>query len=70
MKTRIVKNSLGYYPQVRHFLFWKRIGKHPTGFGLYPKDSINYPKTKEECEQIINDYKKWCLLDKKLTVVK
>jgi len=67
---RIVKNELGYYPQVKNSILWKRIAKHPTGYGLYSKSNIDYPKTKQECEQIIKNYKNWCLKDKSLKVVK
>jgi hypothetical protein len=70
MKFRIVKNELGYYPQVKTSFFWNKIAEHPTGYGLYPKSDINYPKTEKECEQIIEGYKIWCLKSKGLTVVK
>jgi hypothetical protein len=70
MKFRIVKNDLGHYPQVKKGFLWKRIAKHPTGFGLYPKDSYDYPKTEAECEKMIEDYVSFCLLSKKMVVVK
>ena len=70
MKFRIVKNDLGYYPQVKKIILWKKIAKHTTGYGLYPSSDINYPKSEKECEQIIEDYKRWRLKSKNLTVVK
>lgn len=60
-----IENINGYYyPQgrVNKSLFWgrwKRIAKHPTGYGMYTPPNIDYPKTKKECEQIIKGFDKW-----------
>lgn len=70
MKFRIVKNELGYYPQVKKYFSWYKIAKHPTGYGLYPKSDFNYPHSEKGCEKIIEDYKKWSLISKDLTIVK
>lgn len=59
-----IKNYGGkYYPQVRMkgFLFWgswKKIAKHPSGFGLYPESNHEYPKDCYDCETIIDEYHK------------
>jgi hypothetical protein len=59
---RVKKTNIGCFPQVRFkgILFWsawKKIGKHVTGFGLYDEDDYNHPKTEQEAQQIIEDYK-------------
>lgn len=38
-------DNIGYFAQVRHnFLSgWKTIGKHLSGFGLYPDNHVEYP---------------------------
>ncbi len=69
-KYRIIGNSFGFYPQVKKFLAWKRIGVHPDGFGLYDKDDYDYPKTVPECEKIISDYKEWVSKSREITFVK
>ena len=40
---------------------WYRIGSHTDGqYDLYSKDSTGYPKNREECDKIIEDYdKQW-----------
>jgi len=70
MEYRIVKNDLGYYPQVKDNMAWHKIAKHPTGYGLYPSDDYEYPKTIDECEKIIEEYKAWTKLSKEMKIVK
>lgn len=66
---RIVKNDLGYYPQYRKILVWHKIAKHNIGFGLYPANDYDYPKTFTECQNIITAHKEWLSVKTKMTVV-
>jgi hypothetical protein len=64
VQYRIANRGKDHYPQVRakKFLFWcswKKIAKHPTGFGMYSLPDNDYPKTKAECEKIIKNFDKW-----------
>lgn len=64
VEYRIYKRNDDYFPHVRFkgFLFWKewhRIGEHPHGFGLYPINTYDHPKTMEECRSIIKDFHQW-----------
>jgi len=45
LRTKYLEN-IGYFSQVKDGIFpwsWKTIGKHNTGFGLYPNNHIDYP---------------------------
>jgi hypothetical protein len=55
--------ALGYWPQVKDGFKWKRIAKHPTGYGLYDENDLDYPKTKEQAQEIINAYDKYIKTD-------
>ena len=64
VQYRIENRNGDYYPQTRikKFLFWsswKKIAKHPTGYGMYSLPNTDYPKTKTECEEIITGFDKW-----------
>ncbi len=62
MKFRIkyVAEDENYYSQVKIFIFWFKIGKHTTGFGLYDEDDLEHPmKTPEEAVRRCEDYFKW-----------
>ena len=65
---RIVKNDFGYYPQIRRNFTWYKISQHVNGFGLYT--DLIYPKSFEDCERIIEEYKQWIKKDFKAVVVK
>ena len=53
-------NGLGYYPQKKSARGWKKIGEHPTGYGLYPESNLSYPKeTKIEAMKIIDKFIEW-----------
>lgn len=54
MKFRIVKTNKGYYAQVKHFLFWKRISQYTNitySFMQYPLETF------EKAKELINKYK-------------
>lgn len=65
MKFRINHiEGVGYYLLVTKFwwLTWKKVGKHTTGFGLYPENDINHPmnniaEAKDRCRK----YKVWLI---------
>lgn len=64
VQYRIIKRNNFFYPQVRwkKFLFWskwKKIAKHPTGYGMYPLPDWDYPKTEAKCNEIIESFHKW-----------
>lgn len=64
VEYRIAKRNGDHYPHVRTKKFllwssWKKIAKHPTGYGMYGLPCTDYPKTKTECEGIIIDFDKW-----------
>lgn len=71
---RLVKGET-HYAQTRtkkKFLFWttytpwKRIGKHVCGFGLY--DHLDWPKSYNECIDIVSEYRAWISREKLITV--
>lgn len=60
MKYRVLKDTFGYYPQVKIgwwiFSKWMRISINARDFGLYPW--LDYPlKTEKEAEGVIDRYK-------------
>lgn len=58
-KFRVVRNDLGFYPQVRKMFRWYKIAKHNTGFGLY-YNNIAYPHpTLDSALKVIEDYKEY-----------
>ena len=61
MKFRIKKlPTVGYFAQVRIFILWRTIGRHPVGFGLYPNNHIDYPlDTREEALNLCTEYYRW-----------
>lgn len=69
-KYRIVENELGYFPQVKKFWGWKRIGVHIDGFGLYDGSDYGNPKSYSECQLIIERYKDWISLDRTPKTIK
>lgn len=66
---RILTDTFGSYPQVRTVeLFkkseWLRIARHPNeSFGTY--DNLDYPKTRSECLEIIEDYERYSVIKEK-----
>ena len=59
MKFRIKHvEGVGYFPQVKTFLFWYRIGVHDGGFGLY-KTYCCPRESEKEAQDVIDRYAKW-----------
>lgn len=63
-RYRLVKRNELYYPQVQFkvFLFWgfwKRIGVHPDGYGLYHSSYFDYGVDESMAKKIIEDFKSW-----------
>ncbi len=59
-----INGETEYFPhcRIKRFLFWsrwKKIAKHPSGFGLYWLPDYEHPKTHEESMQIIKDFDTW-----------
>ncbi len=54
--------GIGYFAQIKHGVFskWKTIGKHGSGFGLYPENHVEYP-LKDNIEAIgrCKKYEQW-----------
>lgn len=64
IQYRIAVTSIGCFPQVRFkgLLFWgkwKKIAKHQSGYGLYELPDLDYPKTEEECNDVIDGFDAW-----------
>lgn len=63
MKFRIkFVPQIGYFSQVKEGFFsgWKKIGKHPTGYGLYSSNCHNYPMgTEQEALERCKLYEQW-----------
>jgi len=64
VQYRIANRNGEYFPHVRTKKFWfwskwRKIAKHPTGYGMYCLPDTDYPKTKTECEEIIKDFDIW-----------
>jgi hypothetical protein len=63
MKLRIKYISrIGFFAQVKHGIFspWKKIGKHISGYGLYPAECIEHPmETKIEALERAKLYEQW-----------
>lgn len=63
MKLRIKYiEGIGHFAQVKHGVFsgWKTIGKHLSGFGLYPDEHIDYPlSTQFEAQERAKLYQQW-----------
>lgn len=66
IEYRIANINGEFFPHVRtkRFFFWsrwKKIAKHPSGFGMYPLPDTEYPKTKDQCEEIITNFHRWII---------
>jgi len=63
MKFRIKHvENIGYFGQVKVGFFsgWQTIGKHPSGYGLYPNDHAEYPLgTQHEAIERCKLYEQW-----------
>ncbi len=63
MKLRLKHvHGIGYFAQVKHSFFspWKKIGKHTTGFGLYPSNCLDHPLENEYLALMrCSDYREW-----------
>lgn len=63
MKLRIkFVDGIGYFAQVKHGVFspWQKIGKHISGYGLYPAENLDYPMaTQKEAVETAEQYKQW-----------
>jgi len=69
MRFRIAKRDGHYYPQVKKWFRWYRIGVHVHGFGLYDHDDYEHPKTLAEAIYIIDEYKKWKSLNPEVSYI-
>jgi len=58
MKFKIMKDKDGYYPFVKHWIGWRRIGVHTDGYGLYNNYSYSLP-FKCDAMKIIDAYEIW-----------
>lgn len=65
---RVATVKDGSFPQVRfrnsflwvpYWTLWRKIARHPSGFGYYSVENRNYPKTESEARQIIKDFDEW-----------
>ena len=65
VEYRIQNIDGNYFPHVRtkKLLFWskwKKIAEHPgNSYGMYSLPDTNYPKTKDECQEIIDNFDLW-----------
>lgn len=63
MKLRIKHISgIGFFAQVKHGIFspWKNIGKHISGYGLYPAKCLDHPMaTQHEALERAKLYEQW-----------
>ena len=66
MKTRIKhKEGIGYFVQVKGLFFWSTIGKHTSGYGLYPNDYEGHPKDNvEQAKHLLASYITWKAKDR------
>jgi len=69
IEYRIANRGSENWAHVRYkkFLFWskwKKIAKHPTGYGMYPLPDFDYPKTILACREMIIDFNEWFKMDR------